>query len=107
MKKSTLGLAALVSLLLGFVVASCTGCATTGPNADFAQKAITAAGLAPDFRGDVTLHEKVNAPGGPGLTLTITDLRQENGRWVWGGLVETRDGVWTSGGLTITPRPKP
>lgn len=97
------------TFLLGSLIASCSGCASVAQKIDpaFVTKLLEAAGIAPDFRGDVTLRENANAPGGVGFTVTVTDLRQENGRWVWGGLSTDRHGIWSSGGLTIVARPKP
>ena len=101
MKKIAHYLAALVAaFLLGFS----TGCMTASGAASPAllQRLIDGSGLERSFRGDAHLRETF--PGAVNVDVTFLDLRHDGTRWVWGGLVWKRNGVWTSGDVSLTPR---
>jgi hypothetical protein len=97
----------LAALVAAFLLGFCTGCSTAVGTVTptVLQRLIDGAGLDRGFRGDAHLRETF--PGAVNVDVTFTDLRHDGTRWVWGGLVWKRNGVWTSGDVSLTQRSQP
>ena len=103
--KTRILIAGLVALFASILF---TGCATGGPVNDSAliQKVLDQV-VPPSFEGDLRVDHTGHYFGTTvSFNVDLKGLRKEGDQWKWDAGGYTRSGVFSNGGITLTPRAK-
>ncbi len=98
----------LVGLMALCLSLAFTGCATGGPVADSGLIQTVLDQVVPaNFEGDLNVHHTGHYAGTTiSFDIDIKGLKKVNDHWTWVSGGYTRSGIFSNGGLTLTPTVK-